>query len=311
MVTDQAALTRLETRLRSAGLKLARLEPLAPHTTYHVGGPADLFATARRPEQLAVALIEAARTGVPCLVLGAGSNLLVGDRGFRGLALRNRCDHVAVNKRPGQTEVTVMAETGIGLPALTHRMVEQGLSGLTWAEGVPGTLGGAIVGNAGAFGSCIADSLVSVQWANAAGERGEWPAADLDFSYRSSRLKGRHDIVLLAAVLRLMQGERDEERRLLREYADRRQRAQPAGPSAGSVFKNPPGQFAGRLIEEAGLKGHRIGGAHVSEKHANFIINDQGGTAADVRALITLIRQEVARRFGVELELEIELVGEF
>jgi len=302
----------LADELRRAGLELLADEPLAAHTSYRIGGPADLFAYVRSAADLAAALRGAAAHGTPHLLLGGGSNLLVSDSGFRGLVICNRCTAVRppAEQREGEP-ITMLAETGIGLPALARQMAAQGWGGLAWAEGIPGTLGGAIVNNAGAFGASMADSVAEVEWVDAGGRQGAWTTRQMEFGYRSSRLKGKRETALLVAKLRLTPSDPATERRTMEEYARQRRQRQPAGASAGSAFKNPAGESAGRLIEEAGLKGKRIGGAHVSPKHANFIVNDRHATAGDVRALIELVRSTVWQRFGVMLELEIELVGAF
>jgi len=302
----------LADELRRAGLEVLADEPLAAHTSYRIGGPADLFAYARSAAQLTAALRAASAHRMPYLLLGGGSNLLVGDGGVRGLVICNRCAGVRLpaTQREGEP-IALLAQTGIGLAALARRAAAQGWGGLAWAEGIPGTLGGAIVNNAGAFGASMADVVVEVERMDVEGSLGVWTAPQLEFGYRSSRLKGARGAAVLLATLRLTRSDPATERRKLEEYAAQRRQRQPAGASAGSVFKNPSGESAGRLIEEAGLKGKRVGGAHVSAKHANFIVNDRHATAGDVRALIELAQSSVWQRFGIQLELEIELVGAF
>jgi len=312
MPAERLALAALEDRLRRLGIEVARGEPMARHTSFRIGGPADLFVRTGRQDELVAAVQVATDEGVSYLVLGGGTNILCGDRGYRGIVIQNCC--AAVEVEPWTEEApsaSIRAEAGVRLAALVRQTVSLGWGRLAWAEGIPGTVGGAIVGNAGAFGGSMADVTVEVELLDGQGERSVWSADRLEFGYRNSRLKGLREMTLLAARLRLPKQERAEQQRLMEEYASRRRQSQPGGASAGSVFRNPAGRFAGLLIEEAGLKGRRVGGAHISGKHANFIINGSRATAADVRALMELARGEVARRFGVELELEIELVGEF
>jgi UDP-N-acetylmuramate dehydrogenase len=307
-----SAFERLADALRQAGLPVRQDEPLARHTTYRIGGPADLFVTVERREDLGIAVALASQRGAPHLILGSGANLLVGDRGYRGLVICNRC--LGVDVRPeaeGSAGALVIAESGVLLATLARQMGRQGLGGLAWAEGIPGSLGGAIVGNAGAYGGSMSDLVVSAECLHRDGLPDVWPAQALGFGYRTSRLKADRDAVVVAATLQLRRSEPAEEERLMREYSERRRERQPVGPSAGSVFKNPAGDSAGRLIEAAGMKGQRVGGALVSPKHANFILNADGATAADVRALMDRIRGEVSRRFGVVLDPEIELIGAF
>ena len=298
--------------LRQAGLDVATDEPLARHTTYRIGGPADLFVTVRQRTDLRLALALAAEHRTPHTLLGGGSNVLVSDAGMRGLVICNRCAAVEVRQEAqGSAGAQVWAESGVILGALARQMAGLGLGGLFWAEGIPGALGGALVGNAGAFGGSMSDLVVSVEVLTGAGVAEMLPADTLGFAYRSSWLKGDRALVVTAATLQLTRCDPAEEVCRMRECAERRRERQPVGPSAGSVFKNPAGDSAGRLIDAAGLKGARIGGALVSPKHANFILNARGATAADVRALIDQVRETVLRRCNVALELEIELMGEF
>jgi UDP-N-acetylmuramate dehydrogenase len=204
------------------------------------------------------------------------------------------------------------------LPTLARACIERGYANLEWAVGVPGTVGGAVIGNAGAHGGDVARDLASATILDADGNTREWANAELEFGYRTSRFK-ISDLkfqilnfrpVVLAATFGLRQSTRQELEARAAEYTERRKRSQPPGATMGSMFKNPPGDYAGRLIEAAGLKGHRIGQAQISPLHANFFINLGGATAAEMRVLIDLARDEVRARFGIELELEIELVGE-
>jgi len=312
--------------LRSAlGERAASGEPLARHTTFRIGGPADLFAAAHSAAELVEMVSLARQHHVPYLILGRGSNLLVADGGFRGLAIQNasremRTQFLAAtdgatlqNGASNGVLCRVEAESGVFLPGLAQYTVQLGLAGLEWAAGIPATLGGAIINNAGAFGGAMSDIVETVTLLRADGSIIACPGADLQFGYRTSRLKeaaADKEIVLKAALLLHREAASALAARMDGYLAQRREK-QPKEPSAGSIFKNPPGDYAGRLIEQAGLKGLRIGDAQVSPKHANFIVNLDHAQASDVHALIVAIRTEVQRRFGVALELEIELVGEW
>jgi UDP-N-acetylmuramate dehydrogenase len=288
-------------------------EPMSRHTTFRIGGPADWFIEATSANDLRDIVLSARKLTVPYFILGAGSNILVSDVGIHGLVVLNRARQIEF-----QTS-SVKCESGVILPALARECIERGLAGLEWAIGVPGTVGGAVIGNAGAHGGEIAQSLASVAILDAEGNVRDWSAPELQFSYRSSKLKSdtRHSMsgfrapVVLAAEFGLRQDAREELESQAVEYMERRKCKQPPGASTGSMFKNPPGGYAGKLIEEAGLKGARVGDAEVSRLHANFFINLGQARAADMYSLICLARERVAAQFGVTLELEIGLVGEW
>lgn len=288
-------------------------EPLASHTTFHIGGPADLFVTAESEEEL-LALVELARRReMDFLLLGAGSNVLVSDRGVRGLVILNRAsDAHFIPQREG---ATLHAASGAPLSRLARRAVRQGLGGLEWAVGIPGTLGGAIVQNAGAHGSCIADVVTQVRIVDEMDLVRTLPLGELALGYRTSRFRhgrvGNPSEVILSAELKLTTQPREELQARMADYLAQRRATQPWLPSAGSVFKNPPGDYAARLIEGAGLKGMRQGDAMIAPEHANFIVNVGNARASDVKALIDQVQTVVAQRFGVELELEIQLVGDW
>jgi UDP-N-acetylmuramate dehydrogenase len=248
--------------------------------------------------------------GIPCRVLGGGSNVLVSDAGVRGLVVLNRAQAVSF------TGTTVRAESGTSFSTLARRCIIQGLSGLEWATGIPGTVGGAVVGNAGAWGGDVASTLLQATVLEPPGVVVEWPVERLAYDYRTSLLKqpaagGGRQIVVLAAEFALCAGEPQELKAKVAEISAQRRASQPAGATCGSVFKNPPGDYAGRLIEAAGLKGQCSGQAEISPLHANFIVNHGHAVAAEVKALINLARQSVQEKFGVTLELEIELLGEW
>jgi UDP-N-acetylmuramate dehydrogenase len=290
-------------------------EPLAPYTTLRVGGRADLLVVADDTEVLREAVTLAWEHNIPCRVLGAGSNVLVSDRGIRGLVVINRAKAMAFSGKG------VRAESGASFSTLAQRCVTRGLAGLEWAAGIPGTVGGAVVGNAGAWGSDVASTLASAQVLQSDGTVASWDVERLAYGYRHSSLKGKaaprgaggsvRRPVVLEATFRLQPGDRHALRARVVEIAARRRGTQPSGASCGSVFRNPPGDHAGRLIEAAGLKSEHRGNAIISGVHANFIVNLGGASASDVMGLIELARQKVKEQFGILLELEIELVGQW
>ena len=296
---------------RRIGVKTSRDEPLARFTTMRVGGPADLFVTAHNRMELR-ALVRFVRTrGLPHVVLGRGSDVVISDRGIRGVVIQNRAEGSRID---GERYV---AETGVPMARAATETQRAGLSGLEFGLAVPGTVGGAVWANAGAHESDIAAVVESADILMGDGTETRVVAADLDLAYRDSRLKrapraGLAAEIVLAATFRLVPASADAIRERLDDIRRWRQAHQPLGqPSAGSFFRNPGRESAGRLIDEAGLKGLRLGGAVVSEKHANFIVNDRRGTASDVRALGDYVRDEVERRFGVRLEHEAVFLGDW
>lgn len=301
MVTGGRDVARLA---RALGSLAATDQPLGALTTYRVGGPATLLAEPTTDEELAAVARASAGSGVPLLVVGRGSNLLVADRGFAGLAVRlaGRFEDVELGG------ATVRAGGAVALPVLARRTAAAGLRGLEWAVGVPGSVGGAVRMNAGGHGSDTAATLVSYRWVDlATGTRREAPAAALGASYRSTTVGPAH--VVTEAVHALAHGDPAASADAIAEIVRWRRAHQPGGANAGSVFTNPPERSAGALIEEAGLKGLRIGTAAVSTKHANFVQADDGGSAADVLAVIEHVRATVRRHAGVSLRTELVLVG--
>ena len=295
---------------RRIGVKTSRDEPLARFTTMRVGGPADLFATAHNAFELRALVRFARARSLPHLILGRGSDVVIADAGVRGLVIQVRAEGSRVD---GQRYV---AESGVQMARAATEAQRAGLTGLEFGLAIPGTVGGAVWANAGAHDSEIAAILESARVLAADGSEAVVPAADLALAYRDSRFKhgqaGGPAELILEATFRLAPAEPDAIKERLDEIRRWRQAHQPIGqPSAGSVFRNPAGDSAGRLIETAGLKGLRIGGAVVSEKHANFIVNDQKGTAADVRHLAERVRAEIEARFGVRLDFEIEFIGDW
>jgi UDP-N-acetylmuramate dehydrogenase len=284
-------------------------EPLAPRTTFRVGGPADLFIEAESIDELAECVRLARRHAVPFFILGNGSNILVRDGGIRGLVIENHCDHVALDVT-GSEKAILKAESGASLPGVANRLARQGWSGLEWAIGVPGTVGGAIVGNAGAHGGAVADSVITVEVIDARGAAQRLPKTDCAFGYRTSRFKRNKGEVVLSAEFEMRRDDPAACIARMNQYTEHRRRTQPTEPSVGSMFKNPPGDSAGRLIEQAGMKGARVGNVEVSRVHANFFVNLGGAMASEVLQLVEIVQSAVRGKFGVELELEIEVVGE-
>ncbi|MGH2379416.1 MAG: UDP-N-acetylmuramate dehydrogenase [Candidatus Limnocylindria bacterium] len=282
-----------------------RAEPMARHTSLRIGGPADFFLRVASEEDLRGAVAVAREHELPVFMLGGGTNLLVSDRGIRGVVLDNAWSEAAAEG------AIVTAASGTPLAHVAAVAARSGIVGLEWMATVPGTVGGAVHGNAGAFGSETADVLVEAELMDLGG--GTWTAApaDLGFAYRTTALQGTPTIVLRARF-RGSPGDRATAVSRIKEIANERAAKQPlAQPNTGSIFRNPPGDFAGRLVEAAGLKGRRLRGAMVSQKHANFIVNTGEATAADVRELMRLCQAEVKQRFGVDLVPEVEMVGEW
>jgi UDP-N-acetylmuramate dehydrogenase len=281
-------------------------EPLAPYTTYKLGGPATVFATPRTTDDLELVGEVARETGLPLLVVGRGSNLLVADEGFDGIAI----SLAAMSDWIRFDGTVVNAGAAVALPVLARRCVAAGLAGFEWAVGVPGSVGGAVCMNAGGHGSDMAASLTGAHVFDLVTATRTWvPVAGLDLHFRGSNL-APHQVVL-DATLHLAKGDAAAGETTLAEIVRWRREHQPGGQNAGSVFVNPiPGELpAAALIDRLGLRGFRIGGAHVSEKHANFIQAGEGCTAADVRAVMEHVRATVSGHTGVVLRSEVRLVG--
>jgi UDP-N-acetylmuramate dehydrogenase len=288
----------------SVGDRLRRDEPLGPRTTYRVGGPAALLLEAEGPDDLRAATAAVQASGVAVLVVGKGSNLLVADRGFDGLAVALGDGFAGIDVRGTE----VVAGAAAALPVVARRSVAAGLTGFEWAVGVPGSIGGAVRMNAGGHGADLAATLRSIRVVDLTGrEDGEVAADRLALGYRTSGLAPT--TVVVDATLGLAPGDRATGEATLAEIVRWRREHQPGGPNAGSVFTNPPGDSAGRLVEAAGAKGLRLGTAEVSAKHANFIQADPGGRADDVRALMLEVQRLVSEVAGVELHPETVLVG--
>jgi UDP-N-acetylmuramate dehydrogenase len=293
---------------KALGKRVKRDESLAPYTAMRVGGPADLLVICESVDQVVETVALARKHKVNWLLLGGGCNVLVADKGVRGLVIVNKATSIAFEGN------TARAEAGALLAQLARRAVERGLAGLEWAAGLPGAVGGAVVGNAGAFEGDVAGVLHSATVLEPDGEVVERPNEWFEFDYRLSRIKrekpGRRPVVL-RATFDLQESDPEALAARADEILEWRRTRHPSGATMGSTFKNPPDGHAGYLIEQAGLRGSFIGGAQISEMHGNFFINTDDATAAEVLALIEHARSEVKRQFGVELELEIELVGEW
>lgn len=289
-------------------------ESMSRHTTARIGGSAELFLTVTSAEQLMTAVEMAYNAGVPYFVLGGGSNILVADSGISGLVIMNRARKVSF--RHSGAGVVCTVDSGTNLSSLARQCISRGLGGLEWAVGIPGTVGGAVVGNAGAHGSDIdGQFLAATVWEPGYGVR-VYNREDMKYGYRDSVLKrdpklGRARRVVLSAELRLKPEPGDVLSARAEGFSAHRKERQPGGANTGSMFKNPENYYAGYLIDTAGLKGFRVGDATISEKHANFFINEGQATAEDVRSLIAEAWNSVREQFGIEMELEVELVGDW
>jgi UDP-N-acetylmuramate dehydrogenase len=279
-------------------------EPLARHTSWRVGGPADAFVSPADEDDLCAVMRFASAHALPVTLLGAGSNLLVLDGGVRGLTLSLSEGLRAIHA----TEVGVVAEAGCRVGRLLTFCAVRGLAGLEFLADIPGTVGGVVAMNAGAMGGELKDVALSIDVVLPGGARRTLAAGDVPFVYRATGLPA--GAVVSRCTMRARVGDPREVQERITRIRKIRRAAQPAGASAGSTFKNPPGDHAGRLIEAAGLKGTRAGGAVVSERHANFILNEGSATAADVLTLIRTIQERVRAAFHVALELEVKVVGE-
>lgn len=292
------------------GDRLRTLAPMASYTTAHVGGPASYFVTARTSEVLASDVSFLWSHEIPVFVLGTGANVLVSDRGFNGVVVYNQARDIMIDLK--SEPPLLVAESGTILATVARQAGLNSLTGLEWASTIPGSLGGAVYGNAGAHGGDMQHSLLLANILHRNKGHLSLTSEQMEYSYRSSALKrAPGSAVILSAQLAVAKGDAQVIKAQMEENSAKRRRTQPPGASMGSTFKNPVGDHAGRLIEAAGLKGTRIGGAQVSPVHANFFINDGSATAEDYHQLIVLVQRTVAEKFGVELQLEIELLGDW
>ncbi|HKP52152.1 MAG TPA: UDP-N-acetylmuramate dehydrogenase [Chloroflexia bacterium] len=300
----------------ATGLKVTRDELMSKHNSLRIGGPATLFVTATTTEELVASVLFARESDIPYLVIGNGTNMLVADYGINGLVIHNKSQGISHEERQGGTSLW-RVDSGVLFSKLSRLTCQQGWTGLEWSNSVPGSVGGGVVSNAGAHGKELKDDMVSIQVLTRDGVKEEWPTEKLQLGYRTSIFKahGNRTLsppeVILSADITLHRDTQGECDARMRSYLEERQAKQPQGKSAGSTFKNPPGSSAGYLIEQAGLKGERYGQAQFSPKHANFMMNLGGATASDVRHLMDLARARVKEQFGIELEPEIEFIGDF
>ncbi len=281
-------------------------ENMSRHTSFHIGGPADVLAQPSTEEELAALLRVAKANDVPVTLIGNGSNLLVRDKGIRGIVIQlgnmfkdvHASDHVLV------------FGSGVSLAIASRIAAEHGLTGLEFAVGIPGSIGGAVYMNAGAYDGEMSNVVTSVRVMDYDGKVQEITAEKLDFGYRHTALQGSGDIVL-QVICDLADGDKNEIKSKMEDFNNRRRTKQPLEyPSAGSMFKRPPGYFAGTLIDQTGLKGYTVGGAQVSPKHAGFVVNVGGATASDVLQLIADVQEKVQAAHGVHLEPEVLILGE-
>ncbi len=287
--------------------QIKRQEPMRDHTTFRIGGPASLFVTPRTKEEIRDVIICCRSYPVPYYIIGNGSNLLVSDAGYDGVVIQLYRNFNQITVK-GQT---VTAYSGALLSTVAAEAYKASLTGLEFASGIPGTLGGACVMNAGAYGGEMKDVLSEVEVLMQDGKFQMIPKADLKMGYRTSVIAEDKDIVLNAAM-ELKKGDREEISARMDDLKERRQSKQPLEyPSAGSTFKRPEGYYAGKLIQDAGLRGFTVGGAQVSEKHCGFVINRDHATAADVDELMRRVQETVEDKFGVKLEPEVKRLGEF
>lgn len=281
-------------------------EPMKKHTTFKVGGNADFVVFPETKEQLILTLQLAKKERVSCIVLGNGSNVLVSDDGIRGIVICTlNMKNISVDKN------AITASCGVSMASLSATARENGLSGLEFASGIPGTVGGGIYMNAGAYGGALSDCAQKTLCVTKDGELKTFIGDEQNFGYRKSAF-AEQDLIVLETEFLLHEGNGQEISDLMSELNARRRDKQPLDkPSAGSTFKRPEGYFAGKLIEDAGLKGYRVGGACVSEKHAGFVVNDKNGNANDIISVMKHCQDTVLEKFGVKLEPEIRLIGTF
>ncbi len=285
-------------------------EILADHCTYRIGGPARCYFCAGSEDEVAAGLEVARENNIPFFILGGGSNVLFSDQGFPGLVLK--MENVSIDARDNGDKVILIAGAGTPLSRLVKFACDNSLTGMEWAVGIPGTVGGAIRGNAGAFHREMGERVLKVRAFHVAAggiEIGLYQKSDCGFAYRDSVFKQDKNLVIVSVALSLDKGDSQNIKSEMDEYLVKKNTTQPLDyPSAGSVFANPPGFFAGKIIEDCGLKGMIVGGAKVSEKHANFIVNLGGASAGDVLEIISRIKTAAKEKFGVDLREEIEIV---
>ena len=282
-------------------------EPMSRHTTFRAGGPADFFVTPEKEGQVRKTLSLLKEAQVPRYIMGNGSNLLVGDRGYRGVILQicKKMNRIRIQ------DTVIQAQAGALLSKIAAEAQAKGLTGFEFASGIPGSLGGAVMMNAGAYGGEMKQVLIQAQILNASGEIEDVLAEEMELGYRSC-VFSRNGGVILSASIQLEPGDPSAIQSRMEELKFLRTSKQPLEyPSAGSTFKRPEGYFAGKLIQDAGLRGFQVGGAQVSEKHCGFVINKDQASAMDIRSLMEQVSEKVYTQFGVRLEPEVKLIGEF
>jgi len=310
MATERDETPFIEELRSISGLKVKLAEPLARYTSMKIGGPADAFIEAQTEAALADLLPLLHRQGIAFCLLGNGSNVLISDRGVRGAVIRLAGEFKRFEWNDSGDTVEVQVGAACAVTQLVREAARKGYGGLEFAEGIPGSVGGALVMNAGAYGSEFERIVDQVEGISRDGERVRFSRAEMTFSYRDSHVPA--GMVVTRVRLRLRQEAAAQVSSKGRELVSKRKSSQPSGyPNSGSMFRNPQGDFAGRLIEAAGLKGKRIGQAQISERHANFIVNLGGAKAQDVHDLMHLARAQVKQQFGVELVPEVRLLGEW
>ena len=305
-------LAALELELERAGLTTSRNEPMSAYTTFQIGGPADLFVVAESRDQMILAAQKTRQYGFAPFILGGGAEILVADAGIRGVVIHFTASHLTFQDQNG--EVLLWSEAGGLFQEVARESVRRGLQGIHWAVDIPGSIGGAVVGNAGAFGGYISDCLDKATVMQPDGTIETLDGNDLGLSYRSSKCKQQsceERPVILDVTLILRSGDPVWLAEMAEQYTQRRWERNPREPSCGSVFKRTANYPAGFLIEQCGLKGERRGDAMISPQHANFIVNLGSAKASEVRCLIELAQGRVQAEFGETLELEVELVGQW
>lgn len=287
--------------------RVLEAEPMSKHTTFRIGGPADLFVAPENTDEIKKLIAICKEEEVPYFILGNGSNLLVSDKGYRGVIIQLYRSFGQITLKENE----IHAQAGALLSGIAAMAREASLTGFEFAGGIPGTLGGAVVMNAGAYGGEMKDVLKEVTVLTPEGEVVTLQARELQMGYRTSIIK-ESGYIVLEAVISLKKGDQDEIKSRMQELAGMRSSKQPLSyPSAGSTFKRPEGYFAGKLIMDSGLRGYQVGGAQVSEKHCGFVINTGNATAKDVTTLMADVQRIVMEKFGVKLEPEVKFLGEF
>lgn len=292
-------------KLRNITQTVAENENMKKHTSFKIGGNADYMVFPKNTEEIKNIIMLCNEYAVAYMIMGNGSNMLVSDEGIEGVVIKiaSQMSDIKIE------DDMVFAESGVLLSTLSKRVMEEGLSGLEFASGIPGTLGGAVVMNAGAYGGEMKDVIKKIGYMDSCGEIHEISAEDARLDYRKSMFSDTDDVVVYCKM-KLKKGNKEEIKNLMNELNNRRKEKQPLNlPSAGSTFKRPQGYFAGKLIEDCGLKGYSVGAAAVSEKHSGFVVNKSDATAKDVKELIEYIQNEVLKKFGVKLETEVKFCG--